>query len=101
MDYDELTNQFKANVPLFEQLREEALYALTQAINAARIKYHSFPSRVKSLDSFLEKVRSRETKEASDAQHTDWNPLEAIHDIVGLRVVCLYLSDLNRIAAVI
>lgn len=101
MDYEELARQFKTRVSLYEQLREEALYALSQAIKAAMIKYHSFASRVKELDSFLEKVRSRETKEAADAQNTDWNPLEAIHDIVGLRVVCLYLSDLNRIAAVI
>lgn len=101
MDYEELTKQFKARVPLFEQLREEALYALSQAIKVAGIKYHSFPSRVKELDSFLEKVRSREAKETLEAPDTDWNPLEAIHDIVGLRVVCLYLSDLTHIAAVI
>src|SRR5689334_10659718 len=101
MDYEELMKQFKARVPLFEQLREEASYALSQAIQGSRIKYHSFPSRVKELDSFLEKVRSREAKEAAEAQNTDWQPFEAIHDIVGLRVVCLYLSDLNRIAVVI
>ncbi|HKY46026.1 MAG TPA: hypothetical protein VJM50_23240 [Pyrinomonadaceae bacterium] len=101
MDYEELTKQFKTRVPLFEQLREEALYALSQAIKVAGIKYHSFPSRVKELDSFLEKVRSREAKEPLGAPDTDWNPLEAIHDIVGLRVVCLYLSDLTRIAVVI
>lgn len=101
MDYEELTKHFNAKIPLFEQLREESLYALSQAIKAAQIKYHSFASRVKELDSFLEKVRSREPKEAADAQTIDWNPLELIHDIVGLRVVCLYLSDLNRIAAVI
>ena len=101
MDYEELTKQFKAKVPLFEQLREEALYALSQAIKVAGIKYHSFPSRVKELDSFLEKARGREGKEAAEAPNIDWDPLEAIHDIVGLRVVCLYLSDLDRIAAVI
>ena len=32
VNYEELTNQFKAKVPLFEQLREEASYALSQAI---------------------------------------------------------------------
>lgn len=101
IDYEELTKQFKARVPLFEQLREEALYALTQAIQIAKIKYHSFPSRIKELESFLEKVRSREAKEAAESQNTNWNPLEGIHDIVGLRVVCLFLSDLSRIAAVI
>jgi hypothetical protein len=65
MDYEELTNQFKAKGALFEQLREEALYALSQAIKVAGIKSHSFHSRVKELDSFLKKVQSREAKEAA------------------------------------
>ena len=101
MDYLELTRQFELKVPLFEQLREEASYALSEAIKAAGIKYHSFPSRVKQIDSFLEKVRNREVKQAAETKNADWAPLEAIHDIVGLRVVCLYISDLDRIAGVI
>ncbi|HEV8430144.1 MAG TPA: hypothetical protein VGQ41_19740 [Pyrinomonadaceae bacterium] len=101
MELTEITDQFKAKGPLFEQLREEALYALESALQQAGIKYHSLPSRVKKLQSFLEKVNSREGKRPKDTQTEEWDPFEEIHDIVGLRVVGLYLSDLDRIAVVI
>ena len=101
MDYNELTAQFKSRTTLFERLLEEALYALKAALEQAAIKYHSLPSRVKSPDSFLEKVKRRETRESEETQRGEWDPFKEIHDVVGLRVVCLYLSDLERIATVI
>jgi GTP pyrophosphokinase len=101
MDQDELKEQFRAKGPLFEQLREEALYALESALQQASIKFHSLPSRIKKFDSFLKKVSSRETRRSKDTHSDDWDPFEEIRDIVGLRVVGLYLSDLDRIAVVI
>jgi ppGpp synthetase/RelA/SpoT-type nucleotidyltranferase len=59
MDYNELTEKFKSRAALFERLLEEALYALKTALERAAIKYHSLPSRVKSRESFLEKVKRR------------------------------------------
>ncbi|HKU73820.1 MAG TPA: RelA/SpoT domain-containing protein [Pyrinomonadaceae bacterium] len=100
MDHRQIAEEFKAKGSLFEHLREEAFYALRTALEQAGIKYHSLPSRVKNFESFLEKVKSRETRRPEDTQ-AKWNPFEEIHDIVGLRVVCLYLSDLERIAVVI
>src|SRR5690349_18491450 len=92
MDYKDLTEKFKSRAPLFERLLEEALYALKAALEQAAIKYHSLPSRVKSPESFLEKVKRRDTEEI---QRGEWDPLKEVHDIVGLRVVCLYLSDVE------
>jgi ppGpp synthetase/RelA/SpoT-type nucleotidyltranferase len=77
------------------------LYALKAALEQAAIKYHSLPSRVKSPESFLEKVKRRETRESEEVQRGEWDPLKEIQDIVGLRVVCLYLSDVERIATVV
>jgi ppGpp synthetase/RelA/SpoT-type nucleotidyltranferase len=77
------------------------LYALKAALERAAIKYHSLPSRVKSPESFLDKVKRRETSESEEIQHGEWDPLKEVQDIVGLRVVCLYLSDVERIATVV
>lgn len=101
MDYNELTEKFKSQTPLFQRLLEEALYALQASLEQAGIKYHSLPSRIKNLQSFLEKVKQRETRESDETQRGKWDPFREIQDIVGLRVVCLYLSDLERIANVI
>jgi Uncharacterized protein conserved in bacteria len=101
MDYNELTEKFKSRATLFERLLEEALYALKAALEQAAIKYHSLPSRVKSPESFLEKVKRRETRESEEVQRGEWDPLKEVQDIVGLRVVCLYLSDVERIATVV
>lgn len=101
MDYNELMEKFKSRTALFQRLLDEALYALKAALEHAAIKYHSLPSRVKSPESFLEKVKRRETRESEEVRHGEWDPLKEVHDIVGLRVVCLYLSDVERIATVV
>ncbi len=64
---------------------------LAGALRQANIKIHSIPTRVKELSSFLDKVKRKELKE----------PFKEIHDIVGLRVICLFLSDIPRVGEVI
>ncbi len=49
------------------------------------------PSRIKDLDSFLDKLKRKESAK----------PFADIHDIVGLRVVCLFLSDIPRVGQVV
>jgi ppGpp synthetase/RelA/SpoT-type nucleotidyltranferase len=70
-----------------ERLREEATHTVEHALSRARIKVHSVTSRVKDESSFLEKV---ERKAYED-------PAAEVTDLVGLRVVCLFLSDLSRV----
>ena len=86
-----ITHEFQEKGRLFEQLRGEGLFILEQALKKTDIKLHSMSSRIKELRSLLGKVKRKKYK----------NPLNEIHDIVGLRVVCLFLSDIERIAAVI
>lgn len=74
-----------------EALRAEIEYAVTKALDDAGIKIHSFTSRVKSLDSFQEKIGRK--------SYTD--PFSEMRDIVGGRVVCLFMNDLERVDAVI
>src|SRR5215208_8042898 len=100
MTNEELSAEFQEKHELFRRLQKEALFALEDSLGRASIKYHSLPSRIKELDSFLRKVRSREAI-GTDAGVQDCGPFESIHDIVGLRVVCLFLSDVERIGQVI
>jgi len=60
-------------------------------MDVASIKIHSLTSRIRTLDSFLDSV---ERKESED-------PFTDVHDLVGLRVVCLFLSDIDRVRDVV
>ncbi len=90
-DQKNLTKEFEARERTYVRLKEEALFILEEAVRTAHIKYQSLPARVKKLDSFLAKVERREFDK----------PFEEMTDIVGLRVVCLFLSDIPKTADVI
>lgn len=91
MDIGMLTHEFQAKVPTYEHLKGEALFILEQALLLTDIKLHLIQSRVKKVESFLDKVQRKELK----------TPFEEVNDIVGIRVVCLFLSDVERIVKVV
>lgn len=66
------------------RLEQEVHFSLEQAINARHIKTHSISGRVKDRRSYLEKI---ERKAYED-------PLSQVEDLVGIRAVCLFSSDL-------
>jgi putative GTP pyrophosphokinase len=86
-----LATQFQARQHIYEPLRVEALFIANQALEDAGIKIHSISARIKTIKSFLDKAKAKELRE----------PLNDIHDIVGLRIVCLFLSDIGRIGNLI
>jgi putative GTP pyrophosphokinase len=91
VDFDLIRRQFSERAPIYKRLEEEALFIIKLALNASDIKIYSIQSRIKKVDSFLDKSRRKNCK----------NPIEEIHDIVGLRIVCLFLSDISRISEII
>jgi putative GTP pyrophosphokinase len=91
LDVPAITEEFNLLKPKFEKLEGEASFILTQSIQQAGLKVHSISSRVKSLDSFIDKAIRKEYEK----------PLEEINDLVGLRVVLLFLSDIPRVARII
>jgi len=91
MEREELKRRFDELLPRYERLKEEAKFILEEALQRRAIKVHSIQCRMKEFDSFLEKAGR---KQCSD-------PFQEIDDICGLRVVCLFLSDLGRIAEAI
>src|SRR5437588_8316937 len=91
MDFEIHTREFQDKKTTFDHLNTEALYIIQRAFDQTDIKLHSITSRVKELQSFLEKAQRIQANK----------PFEEIHDIVGVRVICLFLSDINRIGDVI
>jgi len=91
MNVKRLYLEYRARREQFEHLRLAATHQLDHAIKSQRIKTHSLPNSIKSFDSFAAKVRRKNLKD----------PFNQINDLVGLRVVCLFLSDLSKVGEII
>lgn len=83
--------KFLERRPDYEQLCREVAYVLKQKLKEEGIEYSSISFRAKELNSFLEKL---ERKYYPD-------PFNEITDFAGVRVVCLYSSDLLRLEDII
>ncbi|WP_440558009.1 GTP pyrophosphokinase [Streptomyces sp. SCPE 10] len=91
-DEAEIRKRFVENEVLYQNLRTEILYCLQKAFSAPQsIKIHSITARVKTIDSFVEKVTRK--------SYT--SPFEQTEDLVGARVVCLFIADLSGIKDVL
>ena len=88
-DIDQLRNEYDSRKGLFNQLIETIKFIISQKIQ--NIKIHSFNHRVKGFDSFVDKIRRKGVKE----------PFQEIMDIVGLRIVCLFHSDVKDIGTIV
>ena len=96
---------YRARHGLWEGLMREVIHALEKRLEAADLKVHSVTGRVKSLKSIEGKFRRRATSnsEQSDGLSTDLGgPLQfGLKDVVGVRVVCMYLSQIDEVVKVI
>jgi len=91
MEPDDLREEFQRNSRSYSRLKDEVLFILEPALRDTDVKLHSVTSRIKTLDSFLDKVEKRELED----------PFQEVSDILGVRIVCLFLSDIARIAGLI
>jgi putative GTP pyrophosphokinase len=91
MNLTELNRAYRGQRPVLEDLAQRARRHLQRRIQQRRIKVHSLQHRIKELDSLREKARRLSAKD----------PLHDIRDLVGLRVVCLFRSDVPRILAIL
>lgn len=82
--FDEMENDHR-------RLCEEVEFALLDAVERAGIKTHSVSARVKDKSSYLEKIIRKGYE----------NPLKEVEDIVGVRVVCLFMADLPRLKEIV
>lgn len=84
-----IETQYQKNAILWTRVEQEAKFSLEQKLKDENIKYHHIISRIKDISSLKEKVERKREQ------------LKNIKDIIGLRVVCLFSSDLDKIKEII
>ncbi|WP_068982852.1 GTP pyrophosphokinase [Lysinibacillus xylanilyticus] len=90
-DIKAIEDEYSQRLNIYKQLADEGKHTLQHALLETNIKIHTILSRVKEIESFLGKVKRKELEK----------PFEEINDIVGIRIVCLFLSDIEKIEKVI
>ena len=76
----------------FLRLCEEVVFILEDELIKSKIKINSITFRVKTFESFYDKILRKEIT---------INHFDKISDLSGVRVVCLYRSDLKKIGKII
>jgi len=92
---DKLRMEYERSKGSYESLVDEVMFVLRDSMKKNKMKYHSLTCRegkVKSFESFYDKVIRKDIRE---------NPLNEVEDIAGVRVICLYRSDLCKIGEII
>lgn len=87
---DKLKQQYEESKGRYERLVDEVLYFLRDILRKKGIKVHSLThreSKIKTFASFYDKIVRQNVKHGF---------LEAVEDIAGVRIICLYRSDLKR-----
>jgi putative GTP pyrophosphokinase len=84
---DHLRREYDALLPRLARLQDEALFSLSGALEG-RVRLHSVTGRIKDFESFRRKVEEKGYED----------PFAEVTDLVGVRIVCLYLSDLPLLA---
>jgi ppGpp synthetase/RelA/SpoT-type nucleotidyltranferase len=82
---------YLALLPIHERLCDEVKHILTTDLKKAKIEYAHIQNRAKTLSSFCEKICRKSYK----------TPFSEITDFAGVRIVYLYLSDRDKIEAII
>jgi putative GTP pyrophosphokinase len=87
IDTKAIIKQYDSNLDKYNSLINTVDRILKKSIAKKGIKIHSALHRIKEIDSLLDKMRRKKID----------NPFDRVHDIVGFRVVCLFLSDLDEL----
>lgn len=90
-DIYKIKKQYFEAVTKYRKLAENIVDALKILLDEAQVSYLAIDYRIKSFDSFLKKIERK--------NYTD--PFEQMEDICGVRIICYYRSDIERICSVI
>ena len=85
---EEVTRRYFRLYPRLSRLGANVEQAVKHFLEKEHIGYVSVSHRVKQLDRFLEKI-------ARKGYH---RPFKQTKDLVGIRIVCFFQSDVSRIA---
>lgn len=82
-------DQFTKIKPALEAFTLRSADLLTELLGLRSIKFHMIESRVKRIDSFMDKI-NRHGK-------TYHNPLEEMPDLSGIRIIVFYNDDVDKV----
>lgn len=82
---------YDQSLPHLLRLAEEVRFSLSRAVEAAGLKVLAVTSRTKDRDSYLQKIGRKGYDD----------PIREVEDLVGGRVVCYYVSDLQTLGEVV
>lgn len=91
VDAGQIRKRFSELTPKYQNLALNLKQALELFLHNAGISYLTIDHRIKDLDSFTEKIRRK--------KYAD--PFDQMEDICGLRIICYYTSDLEKICETI
>jgi len=87
----EFSERFSKDKHKYDTLGTNLVQALKLFLNENDLKVLSVDFRTKDKDSFVEKIERKSYE----------NPFDDIEDICGIRIICYYQSDVNKIADII
>ncbi|MCD4785099.1 MAG: hypothetical protein K8T10_14890 [Candidatus Eremiobacteraeota bacterium] len=90
-DKPEFVYEYLKRKPYYERLCLEVAFVIENALRERNIEYSAVTHRVKELDSFIEKLKRKQYKDI----------FNEITDLAGIRVICLYTSDIKKIERII
>jgi putative GTP pyrophosphokinase len=91
MDKNQLIKEFQSKKEDYNRLGKNIVDALKTFLNEAEIPFLEIYFRVKTIDSFIEKIDRKGYE----------NFFDEIEDICGIRIVCYYTSDIEKINEII
>jgi ppGpp synthetase/RelA/SpoT-type nucleotidyltranferase len=91
IDLNEVSEQFSKVRTKYDTLGINLAQALELFLKESDIKVLSVSYRVKDKDSFVEKIDRKNYEK----------PFDEIEDICGIRIICYYQSDVDKIAKII
>lgn len=91
MNKNQLAVEFQNNKANYDRLGNNIVQALKTFLNEKEIPFLDIYYRIKKFDSFYEKIGRKKYK----------NPFEEIEDICGIRIICYYASDIEKISKLI
>lgn len=91
VDPGQIRKIFSELIPKYQNLALNLKQALELFLRNAGISYLTIDHRIKDTDSFIDKIIRKEYD----------NPFDQVEDICGLRIICYYTSDLEKICGII
>ncbi len=86
-DIDKILEEYNLRKKNAKILIDEVKYIISRVIGREHIVIHYIFDRFKPFDSFLNKIKRKSLKD----------PFNEVHDLIGFRIICLFLEDVDKI----